>query len=106
MNVHDRLNQILEERGWTRYKLSKESGLSNETLANIYKRGTMPSVATLQAICDGFQITLSQFFAEGDMVEMSPELKQLFEHWVFLTPKQKEAVLSTMEAMVSDHNKE
>ena len=99
MDTNERLRQILDERGLTTYKMSELSGLSHTTLANVFKRNTVPSISTLQAICNGFWITLSQFFAEGDMVEMTPELKQLFEGWVNLNPKQKAAVLQMIEAM-------
>ena len=99
MDTNERLRQILDERGLTTYKMSELSGLSHTTLANVFKRNTIPSISTLQAICNGFGITLSQFFAEGDMVEMTPELKQLFEGWVNLNPKQKAAVLQMIEAM-------
>ena len=44
----------------------------------------------------------SQFFAEGEMVELTPELKELFDNWVNLTPQQKDAVLQTMRAMNHD----
>jgi hypothetical protein len=37
-------------------------------------RNTVPSTATLQAICAGLKITLSQFFAEGEMIELTPVL--------------------------------
>ena len=99
MDTNERLRQILDERGLTTYKMSELSGLSHTTLANVFKRNTVPSISTLQAICNGFGITLSQFFAEGDMVEITPELKQLFEGWVNLNPKQKAAVLQMIEAM-------
>ena len=99
MDTNERLRQILDERGLTTYKMSELWGLSHTTLANVFKRNTVPSISTLQAICNGFGITLSQFFAEGDMVEMTPELKQLFEGWVNLNPKQKAAVLQMIEAM-------
>lgn len=99
MDTNERLRQILDERGLTTYKMSELSGLSHTTLANVFKRNTVPSISTLQAICNGFGITLSQFFAEGDMVEMTPELKRLFEGWVNLNPKQKAAVLQMIEAM-------
>ena len=69
MDVHKRLRQLLNERGWTEYRLSKKCGLSESTLANIFRRNTMPSITTLEAICNGFGITLSQFFAEDKMVE-------------------------------------
>ena len=78
MDTHERLRQLLNERGWTEYRLAKNCGLSESTIANIYRRNTVPSLATLEAICKGFGITMAQFFAEGEMVEISPELKELF----------------------------
>ena len=89
MDAHERLRQLLNERGWTEYRLAKNCGLSESTIANIYRRNTVPSLATLEAICKGFGITMAQFFAEGEMVEISPELKELFENWVNLTPEQR-----------------
>ena len=71
MDVNERLRKMLDERGLTTYKMAELSGLSHTTLANVFKRNTVPSINTLQAICKGFGITLSQFFAEGDMVEMT-----------------------------------
>ncbi len=101
MDVHQRLRQLLNERGWTEYKLSKTCGLSESTLSNIFRRNTMPSITTLEAICSGFGITLSQFFADGDMVELTPELKELFLKWVNLTPEQKTAIYGMIAAF--DH---
>lgn len=98
MDTQQRLRQLLDERGWTEYRLSKKCGLSESTLANIFRRNTTPSITTLEAICNGFGITLSQFFAEGDLVELTPELKDLFEKWVNLTPNQKAAVYSMISA--------
>lgn len=99
MDTHERLRQLLNERGWTAYRLAINSGLSESTIANIYKRNTVPSLPTLEAICKGFGITLSQFFAEGDMVELTPQLRELFDNWVNLTPNQKEAALQMIKAM-------
>lgn len=101
MDTQQRLRQLLDERGWTEYRLSKKCGLSESTLANIFRRNTTPSITTLEAICNGFGITLSQFFAEGDLVELTPELKDLFEKWVNLTPEQKAAVYSMISAFDS-----
>ena len=99
MDTHERLRQLLNERGWTEYRLSKECGLSESTLANIFRRNTVPSISTLEAICSGFGITLSQFFADGDMVEMTTELKELFDNWVTLTPSQKNAALKMIQEL-------
>ena len=102
MDTLQRLHQLLDERGWSEYRLAKNCGLSISTIANIYHRNTIPSISTLEAICASFGISLSQFFAEGEMVELTPELKELFDNWVNLTPQQKDAVLQTMCAMNHD----
>ena len=69
MDIHKKLKELMKNRGWSEYRLSKECGLSESTLANIFKRGTMPSISTLETICDAFGITLSQFFCEGEKNE-------------------------------------
>lgn len=104
MDTNDRLKRLLEERGWSKYRLSKNCGLSESTISNIYKRNTVPSITTLEAICSGFGITLSQFFADGEMVELTPELKELFESWVNLTVEQKAAVLQMLRSMNNQNN--
>lgn len=99
MNTNERLRKLLDERGWTEYRLAKKCGLSQSTIANIFTRNTVPSISTLEAICNGFGITLSQFFADGEMVELTPDLKDIFESWASLTPEQKTAAKQMLRAM-------
>ena len=99
MDIHSRLRKFMVDRGWSEYRLAKESGLSQSTLANIFHRNTVPSISTLEMICNAFHITLAQFFTEGELVEMTPELKELFDNWVSLTPEQKDAVQRIVGSM-------
>ena len=103
MDVHTKLRKLLSDRGWTEYRLSKECGLSESTIANIFRRNTLPSIPTLEAICKGCGITVSQFFAEGDMVEMTPELKSLFCAWSGLTTEQKKTVMQVIYTLNSNN---
>ena len=99
LDTHDRIRQLLQARGWTEYRLSKECGLAQSTIGNILRRNTVPSVATIETICKGFGISVSQFFAEGEMVEITPELRDVFDYWAVLTPDQKAAALQMLKAM-------
>ena len=99
MDVHEKLQYLLDERGWTKYQLARKCGLSDATIANIFRRNTMPSIPTLEAICQGYGITLSQFFAEGEMVELTPDLKEVFDCWAALSPEQKVATGQMLKAM-------
>lgn len=99
MDINERLYHLLKDRGWSEYRLAKESKLSQSTIKNIFRRNNVPSIPTLEMICSGFGITLSQFFAESEMVELTPQLKELFDNWVTLTPEQKAVVLSIMKVL-------
>ena len=99
MDVHEKLQYLLDERGWTKYQLARKCGLSDATIANIFRRNTMPSIPTLEAICQGYGITLSQFFASGEMVELTPDLKEVFDSWSSLSPEQKVAAGQMLKAM-------
>ena len=101
LDINEKLKQLLSDRGWSEYKLAKECGLSESTIANIFRRNTIPSFTTLEAICKGFDITLAQFFSEEELVELSPELKELFTQWIPLTPEQKQAILQLLASMNS-----
>ena len=93
MDVLKRLDDMMKERGWSDYKLAQNSKLSTSTIANIRRRNTVPSVVTLEFICDAFGITLAQFFADDHgMVQLTPEQKDMFDSWVALTPDQKNIV--------------
>lgn len=102
MDVLERLRQLLQERGWSVYRVAQEAGLSQKTVYNIYYRNTMPSIPTLEALCKAFGMTIAQFFSADDLVAVTPEVKELFNSWITLTPEQKEATLSMMRAFHRD----
>ena len=80
MDVIKRITELTSERGWSTYRLAQKSGLSASTIANIYRRNTVPSLSTLEALCDAFGITLSQFFSKDtDAAPLTPEQKEMFQ---------------------------
>lgn len=99
MDTLERIKQLLTAQGWTKYKLAKESGLAQSTIINIFNHNTVPSIVTLEAICKAFNITLAQFFADDDMIELSPNLKAFIQEWKLLTAEQKEALMHIMKTM-------
>ena len=88
MNAQLRIRQLMEERGWTDYRLAKEANLSHSTVTNMFKRNNAPTLPTLEAVCAAFGITLSQFFSEGNnAAEITEEQRALFAKWSTLSDK-------------------
>lgn len=44
-------------------------------------------------------MTLGQFFAEGNVTEVTGSTKELLDAWMPLTPEQKKAVLQLVQVM-------
>ncbi len=99
MDVLGRLRQLLDERGWTEYRLSKECGLAQSTIGNIYRRNTIPSLETIETICKGFGISVAQFFAENDFVELTPEVRELVTSWHALPSREREVILVMVKSL-------
>ena len=51
MDVTKHIEELMDQRGWTVYRLGKESGISQSTLAHVFRRDSAPTIATLEIIC-------------------------------------------------------
>lgn len=92
MDILLRLAELQKQRGWSDYRIAKEAGLAPNTVSNIYRRNNVPSLITLEALCNAFGITMSQFFADEAVIEVTPEVKELVERWSALTVEQKAVI--------------
>lgn len=93
MDILKRIEELRDERGWSNYRLSEEAKLDNSVINNMFKRRTMPSMLTLTALCEAFDLTLSQFFNEDKtVIILSNDEKDLILQYRKLDKKNKNAV--------------
>lgn len=89
-----------EQRGWSEYQLAERSGLPQSTISSWYRKNTVPTLPSLDKICDAYGITLSQLFAEGDTaVVLTESQRQLLERWSGLSPEQQAAIFALIDQM-------
>lgn len=90
-----RLAELLKKRGYSRYQLSKLTGISQTALGNILTKDSIPTVPTLERICEAFGITLAQFFIEDEeRPDLTDEQKEIVDIWDGLEAKEQEIFLS------------
>ena len=99
MDVKERLQQLMDERGWTIYKVAKEAGIPWSTVRNMFKRNTEPSIATLESICKGIGMTLPQFFDVDNHMGLTDEQRQLIQQWSKLNDRSKRLVSELVDAL-------
>ena len=100
MDVIAKLNKLRLERNLSVYRLAELTGINQSTLANTFSRGTIPSISTLEALCNVMGITMSQFFAENDTeISLSKEQKQLLESYSKLTPELQDCITEMVSSL-------
>lgn len=100
MDILNRIKQLRDERGWSNYKLAKEADIAEGSLNNLFRLNNQPTIPTLEAICKGFGISLSQFFAEGnEAIVRSDEQREMIDLWNTLNQEQKTALLELLKKM-------
>ena len=58
------------------HKLAVESGVAPSTIKNIlYGKSKNPGIVTLKMLCDGFGITLIDFFNTEDFLKLEQEIR-------------------------------
>ena len=88
--IIERIKALCQARSWTSYRLAKESGITYSTLCTMLHKVNTPSIPTLIKICDGFGITLSEFFdKDNDTAFLSDEQKDHLDRWNRLTDENK-----------------
>ena len=101
MDVLKRIIELREERHWTEYRLAEEAEMTQSTISAWFRKNNLPSIPSLERLCDAFGITLSQFFLEeGEETSFLTEKQlALIHHAAKLTPEQFDALLHFLETI-------
>ena len=102
MDFSQRLKQLMDERGMTMYTLAKRSGLSWNTIKNIFTRTAKPTVNTLELLCKGLGITAAQFFDDGgEIVQLTAEQQYFLDRLSIVSDEERKIISDMLDVMVS-----
>ena len=99
MNLQSKIRDLMNERGWSMYRLAKESGVSWSTIRHMFERNTEPTVPTLEAICHGLGITLETLLLGEGYTVLDDEQKMLLSKWATLSAEDKNILLSLLSKL-------
>lgn len=100
IDVLARIFEYRSKRNWTEYQLSEKSGLTQSTISTWYRKNMLPSLSSLEKICNAFDITMSQFFAtESDTVTLTEIQQKLLLEINHLSKDQQTALLAFIKTL-------
>lgn len=84
----------------SRYQLSIKTGISQSALSDIVKKKNLPTLTTLERICEAFKITMAQFFTVDDNIpNLSEEQIDILRMWDNLKMEEKGFIKNCMESL-------
>lgn len=104
--VLQQIQKCMSERNWTLYKLSKECDIPYSSLSSLFAKNNQPTISTLEKICDGFNITLSEFFSYKPPYRNSSQMytesdKELIIKTNQLNKKDQQLLLQFIDLLIS-----
>ena len=76
ITVKNRILQLLGEKNMSIHKLAIESAVAPSSIKNIlYGKSQNPGIVTLKMLCDGFGITLIDFFDTPEFKNLEQEIQ-------------------------------
>lgn len=95
-----RIQELCHKHSITKYRLSQLTGISQTALANIISKQSIPTILTLERICDAFGITLAQFFARGsERPDLTDNQLEILETWDKLDTKEREILITFIRSL-------
>ena len=96
----ERIQELCSERNWSYYQLSKVSGIAYSTLSTMINKHNAPSLPTLQKLCNGFGISITDFF-EPDRSSslLTDDQAECLSLFTALSPEDKKLALAYLKGL-------
>ena len=74
--IANRILQLCKDRNWSPNHLSNISAVPQSTIKSILNgESCNPGAVTIKKLCDGFEITLGEFFSTAEFDKLEQEIK-------------------------------
>ncbi len=103
MDLKNRLQELMDKRKWTKYKLAKESGLYITTINTMFsKKNYNPSLESIESICNAFDITLAEFFSGVDETNLTSEQLVILEKYERIPKTKRNLAKEYLDILAKD----
>lgn len=95
-----RIKELCKERNFSYYELAKRSHIPYSTLNTMILKNNSPTLPTLQKLCEGFGISLVQFFDFDESMQTLTDAQQECLHlFSSLVPQDQELAIAYMKGL-------
>ena len=98
--IADRLVDLCEKRGLTKYRLAQLTGMSQTAIGSIISKESIPTIPTLEKLCSAFGITLAQFFSnEESHPNLTETQREILMIWDSLDIEERKVFMTMIRGL-------
>ncbi|CQR71344.1 HTH-type transcriptional regulator PuuR [Sporomusa ovata DSM 2662] len=93
MNIGNKIKELRQIKGLSATALASMINTTQQTVSNYEINKTEPSISTIQLICNVFEITLAEFFAEPSNDKTA---KETYDEKIKNLPEKDRKIIDTI----------
>ena len=98
--IADNIIALCKKRDMSKYRLSQLTGISQSSIGKIIAKESLPTMPTVEKICDALGVTMAQFFAGMDVpVSLSESQQEVLNIWNNLDEKEQNVVIQMLRGL-------
>ena len=98
--IVDRIEMLCKKRNISRYRLARRSGVALSSVSTLLNRKSVPTIYTLEKLCNGLGVTMAQFFsAENTKPDLTKEQEEFLAILDEFSAEEKARVAAFMQGM-------
>ncbi len=98
MDIKKRVRYYMDLKKLNNNQLAIKSDLNPSVISSLFTRSSEPELTTLFSICKGLDITMSEFFAEDKMSELTKNQRDILFLFNQLTNEKQELAILVLKA--------
>lgn len=103
MTVQKRILELMEKKGWTKYKLAQETGLYQTTVYDWFNdKGYTPDRKSIELICAAMNISLVEFYSGIDEGDLNGEQALLLQLFAKVPESKRQLVFDLLRSLADD----
>ena len=98
--IADNIIALCKKRDMSKYRLAQITGISQSSIGKIIAKESLPSMPTLEKICDALGVTMAQFFDEKHVpINLTKSQQEVLKIWDSLDEKEQMVVMSMLRGL-------
>ena len=101
IDIKKRVRHYMDLRKMNNNQLAQAADLNPSVISSMFTRSSEPEITTLASICKGLNITLSEFFAEGNEYDLTERQRELLYLFAQLPEEKQELGVTVLKAFIN-----